>query len=487
MSRPRLDQHLLDTGALPPAVSPPRYDRSASTVGVVHLGVGGFHRAHQAAYLDDLLSAGVRDWAVCGVGVLAGDSGTAEALRRQDGLYTLVVREPDGATQARVVGSLAEYLFAPDDPDAVVERLATPTVRMVTLTITEGGYNLDGEAGEFAADDAAVAADLRGDEPPRTVFGLVAEALRRRRGRGVEPFSVVSCDNIEHNGEIARRSFTGFAAAGDPDLADWMREHVRFPNSMVDRITPATTDADRAEFAERYGYEDGRPVFCEPFRQWILEDSVPSDARPPLERVGVQLVDDVTPYELIKLRLLNAGHQAVGYLGALAGYEFVHEASTDEEIVAFLRSYHAEAVPTLRTPSGVDVNEYCAELVVRFGNPGIADQLTRICAYGSDRMPKFVVPAIAANLRAGRTVERGALIVAAWRRYVVDAGESLVDAKADELRRLAGDRDPRAFVSNRALFGELADDSKFADACLAADGALDRLGPRGAARAAARE
>ncbi|MDR1432628.1 MAG: mannitol dehydrogenase family protein, partial [Propionibacteriaceae bacterium] len=297
--------------ALPANVKRPGYDRAAVTVGIVHIGVGGFHRAHQAMYLDQLLSQGLaRDWGICGMGVMPADARMRDALSTQDGLYTLVQKNPDGSQDVRVIGSIIDYVYAPDDPKAAVERLAAPNVRIVSLTITEGGYNFHQVSGEFDLGNPLVQADLADPDRPATVFGLVVAALRLRRERGLAPFTLMSCDNVQGNGIMARRSFTAYAQALDPSLAAWMDTHVAFPNSMVDRITPATTDADRAEVAELIGVEDAWPVVCEDFTQWALEDSF-NAGRPPYERVGVEVVADVEPYELMKLRLLNASHQGL--------------------------------------------------------------------------------------------------------------------------------------------------------------------------------
>ncbi|GMA25390.1 hypothetical protein GCM10025864_31490 [Luteimicrobium album] len=310
-------------------VPTPAYDRTAVSTGIVHFGVGGFHRAHQAMYLDRLMGEGkALDWGICGVGVLPSDARMAGVMAAQDGLYTLVLKHPDGTWEPRVIGSIVEYLYAPDDPEAVVEKLADPATRIVSLTVTEGGYNFNQVTGEFDASNPDVVADLAPGATPRTVFGLVVEGLARRRARGVAPFTVMSCDNIQGNGQMARRTFGAFARLRDPGLADWIDANVSFPSCMVDRITPVTTDDDRREIAERFGVEDAWPVVCEPFTQWVLEDRFPL-GRPPYGDVGVQLVDDVEPYELMKLRLLNASHQALCYLGYLAGYRLAHDAAQD--------------------------------------------------------------------------------------------------------------------------------------------------------------
>ena len=251
----------------------PEYDRSAVSVGIVHIGVGGFHRAHQAVYVDQLMHEGeALEWGICGVGVLPGDRRMREALDGQDGLYTVVLKHPDGTYEPRVIGSIVRFLLAPEDPAAVIEAMADERVRIVSLTVTEGGYNLNDITGEFDAENPDVRHDLAAGALPRTTFGLVTEALRVRRARGVAPFTVMSCDNLQGNGELSRRVFAGFARVRDPELGDWIAREVRFPNSMVDRITPQTTDADREEVRERFGIQDAWPVVCEPFTQWVLED-----------------------------------------------------------------------------------------------------------------------------------------------------------------------------------------------------------------------
>ncbi|MEJ1229749.1 MAG: mannitol dehydrogenase family protein [Galbitalea sp.] len=267
-------------------VPAPRYRRTGLKTGIVHVGVGGFHRAHEAMFIDRLLAEGAADdWAICGVGVLPVDRRMRDVLRAQDGLYTLLLRHPDGIEEARIIGSLVEHIVVPDDPDAVIERIAHPDTRILSLTITEGGYCLDPVTGGFDASAAGVAADLADPEHPATVFGLVTEALRRRRERGVGGLTMMSCDNLPGNGTVARRSFVSFARLRDPALADWIESAVSFPNSMVDRITPATTPADVEHVRERYGIDDAWPVVAEPFVQWVIEDHFVA-GRPPFERAG---------------------------------------------------------------------------------------------------------------------------------------------------------------------------------------------------------
>jgi mannitol 2-dehydrogenase len=451
-------------------VSLPRYDRRDVTTGIVHVGVGNFHRSHQAMYLDTLMNSGAAlDWGICGIGLQPSNSAMRDALAAQDGLYTLVIRHGDGTWDARVIGSIVEYLFAPDDPEAAIEKMAAPSTRIVSLTVTEGGYNLDAVTGEFNASDEAVLADLRPGAAPSTVFGLVTEALARRRARGIPAFTILSCDNIQGNGHVSQRVFTAFARLRDPELAGWITSQVRFPNCMVDRITPKTTDADRAELSRRFGIDDQWPVLCEPFTQWVLEDDF-ADGRPPLEDVGVQIVPDVEPYELMKLRLLNASHQALCYPGHLVGYRFVHEVTTDPLFAGFLLDYMIkEAIPTLRPVPGVDLHGYAHQLIERFSNPEVRDTVARLCANGSDCIPKFLLPVIRQQLAAGQPVTRSAAVVATWARYAEGTDENgapheLDDDLAPQLQAAARRqrRHPAAFLDdNRTVFGELADEPRF--------------------------
>lgn len=488
---------------LPAAV--PRYDRDAVTPGIVHIGVGGFHRAHQAVYLDDLMARGqALDWGIVGLGTLPGDARMRDALAAQDHLYTVMVKHPDGSTDARVIGSLVDYVLAPDDPEAAVERLADPAIRIVSLTITEGGYNFNQATGAFDAQHPDVVHDLElaagdgdgqdaGGQPgagasdgPRSVFGLVVEALERRRARGIAPFTVMSCDNIQGNGEVAKQQFGAYAALRDHELAAWIAEHVPFPNSMVDRITPVTTDTDRERLAAEHGIADAWPVVCEPYIQWVLEDRFAA-GRPAYEDVGVQVVEDVTPYELMKLRLLNVSHQALCYPGFLAGYEYAHEVCSDPDFVAYLRAYmDREGTPTLRPVPGVDLPGYKDQLIERFANPAVRDTLARLCAESSDRIPKWLVPAVHENLAAGRPVDLSAAIVASWARYAEGVDENgdpidIVDQRRETVMAVAArqlEGDELAFVRDRDLFGDLAEHSAFTEPYLRALRSFHERGAR---------
>ncbi|WP_026783283.1 mannitol dehydrogenase family protein [Pleomorphomonas koreensis] len=457
---------------LPADVARPAYDRSKVTTGIVHFGVGGFHRAHQAMYLDRLMNRGeALDWGITGVGVMPSDQRMRDALNGQDGLYTLMVKHPDGHYEASVIGSIIDVLYAPDDPEAVIELMAAPSTRIVSLTITEGGYNFHHVTGEFDLGNADVVHDLAPGAAPKTVFGLVTEALRRRRARSIAPFTVMSCDNIQSNGDVAKKMFCAYASAKDVDLGDFIASHVAFPNAMVDRITPVTTKEDIAEVARRFGIDDAWPVVCEPFTQWVIEDHFPL-GRPAFEKVGAQMVADVVPYELMKLRLLNASHQALTYLGYLAGYRYAHEVTGNPLFAKFLLDYMTlEGTPTLSPVPGVDLDDYRRTLIARFSNPEVRDTLARLCAESSDRIPKWLLPVIRAQLKTGGDISRSAAVVASWARYAEGKDEEgrpieVVDRLKDKLMAIAAhNRDnPTAFIENRELFGDLADEPRFVDA-----------------------
>ncbi|KQU29708.1 mannitol dehydrogenase family protein [Rhodococcus sp. Leaf233] len=450
-------------------VAVPTYDRSDVTVGIVHFGVGGFHRAHQAMYIDRLLQQGQgSEWGICGVGVLPGDRRMKDVMEAQNCLYTLALKHSDGTWDTRVIGSIVEYLFAPDDAEAVIEKMAAETTRIVSLTITEGGYNFSATTGEFDVENPAIVADLVDGAVPATTFGLVVEALSRRKERGLKPFTIMSCDNIEGNGHIAQSTFTTFARLKDPALAEWIAAEGAFPNSMVDRITPVTTPEVIEELSARYAIDDQWPVAGEPFTQWVLEDNF-TLGRPPLEDVGVQVVDDVTPYELMKLRLLNASHQALAYFGYLSGFRLVHEVCQDPQFAAFLLAYmDEEATPTLQPVPGIDLAEYKHTLIERFSNPEIRDTVARLCAESSDRIPKWLLPVIRKNLESGGEITRSTAVVASWARYaeaVDEAGEpiDIVDQLKDSLVPIAQSQreHPTAFIANRAVFGDLIDNERF--------------------------
>ncbi|WP_432573348.1 mannitol dehydrogenase family protein [Kineococcus sp. SYSU DK005] len=444
-------------GSPPPGVAAPGYDRSALVPFVVHLGVGGFHRAHQAVYLDDLARRGETGWGVVGVGLHS--SRMRDALAPQDNLYSVVVRGAEH-DEVRVVGVLVDYLYAPDDPEAVLERLADPRTRLVTLTITGTAYPADDGVDPSVPE---VAADVERPHAPGTAFGYLVEALDRRRRRGTGPFTVLSCDNVQHNGARTREAVLATAHLRDAQLADWIAAEVAFPSSMVDRITPETSPEDREELARRYGLRDRWPVVTEPFSQWVVEDSFCA-GRPALERVGVQFAEDVLPYEVMKTRLLNGAHCALGYLGSLADFRTTDEAMADPRVRAHVEGFLAEASALLLDVPGIDLQGYCATLLERFSNPRVGDQLTRLCRRGSTKVPEYLLPSLRQAVDQNRPRRHLVLALATWLRYLrgVDyAGEPIdvQDAHADRLTAaaLAGGTDPGRLLHQRDVFASFGD------------------------------
>jgi mannitol 2-dehydrogenase len=462
----------------------PGYDRSRSSVGIVHFGVGGFHRAHQAMYVDRLLTSGVAGWGIYGVGTQPTDRRMRDVLAEQDGLYTLLLRHPAGVMDARVIGSIVEHTFAPDDPVRVIARIAAPSTKVVSLTITEGGYHVDLDSLTFDPQEPSMLLDMQPDSVPTTPFGLVVAALRQRREEGHGGLVVMSCDNIPHNGDVARAAVIGFASQVDKDLADWIDDHVRFPNSMVDRITPTTSKRDVEDAAALLGLRDEWPVAAEPFHQWVLQRV--DGEQPPWAEVGVTLVDDVTPYELMKLRMLNAGHQVICYLGYLAGHRYTDEACSDELLRTFLHDYLSyDAGPTLPHLPAVDLDAYAQTLLDRFASPAVRDPLSRLCAEGSDRIVTFLLPVIRAQLAAGRDVSRTALVLAGWARYAAGVDEDgkaidVVDRLLERVRT-AADRqanEPTALLRAVPGLEQLAEDPRFAGAFAAQLRSLLTVGAR---------
>ena len=443
-------------------IARPSYSLGSVTAGIAHIGVGGFHRAHQAAYTDALMNTGEGlDWGICGIGTRADEITMRNALASQDFLYTLVELDDRPDTEVRVIGSLRDMLLAPEDGSgAVVARLADPAIRIVSLTITEGGYCMDDSTGEFDAALPQIQHDLANPRAPISVFGLICAALARRRGEGTGPFTVMSCDNLPHNGDVTRKATLAFAKRVDVELAGWIEHNVSFPNAMVDRITPMTSAAHRADLKRQHGIDDAWPVVCEPFVQWVLEDKFVA-GRPAWEKVGVQFTDDVSPYEEMKIKLLNGSHLALTYLGFLRGYRFVHETMADPLFVEYIRRYMDEDVtPQLAPVPGIDLARYKQTLIERFSNRAIADQLERVCSDGSSKFPKFSVPTIDRLIADNAGLDRAALVVAAWALYLRGVDENgeqyrIPDPRADFCQSLVEEDDGLAerLLGREEIFG----------------------------------
>lgn len=452
---------IANLGAISAKAAVPGYRREDIRAGIVHFGIGNFHRAHQAVYLDDLFNLGVdRDWGLIGAGVTPYDSNMRSKLAAQDYLTT-VVEQDVGKSAARVTGAMIDFLD-PEDRKAIIEKLADPAIRIVSMTITEGGYFINPATGAFDPAYPAIASDGSNPDHPKTVFGLIVAGLRLRRDRGIVPFTVMSCDNIPGNGHVTENAVAGLARLSDPAFADWIHENVAFPNSMVDRITPATGEREISHCRDTFGIEDNWPVYCEEFKQWVLEDKFTA-GRPALEKVGVTFVPDVAPYELMKIRILNGGHAAIAYPGELLDIHFVHEAMEDETIRAFLAKLEeTEIIPCVPPVPNTDLNDYYQLIERRFANPKIGDTIARLAQDGSNRQPKFILPSTADRLRTGRDVQGLALVSALWCRYFMgtsDSGRKITfnDASADRLNKAALEarQNPLAFLALEDIFGDV--------------------------------
>jgi mannitol 2-dehydrogenase len=482
MSQQNLSNDVL--AVLPANVARPKYDRTKVTPGILHFGVGAFHRSHQALTIDRLLTKGLaNDWGIIGVGLLANDIKMRDALIPQDCLYTLITKHADGNFEYQVIGSIIDYLFAPDLPAKVIEKICDPEIRIISLTITEGGYSFDRATGEFDPTTAGIASDLEDSTNPVSAFGFIYEGLKKRRALGISAPTIQSCDNIQGNGDVAKKMMVAFAELKDPEFATWMLENVAFPNAMVDRITPVTAPADIELASKAIGFEDKWPVPCESFFQWVIEDHFPM-GRPPFEEAFVQMVEDVIPYELMKLRLLNASHQALCYFGRLSNYTYAHEALADPLIEKLLRRFmDEEATPTLSPVPGVDLALYKSQLIERFSNPKILDTVARLAAETSDRIPKWLIPIIRENLASAGQVKLSAAVVASWARYDEGVDElgnpiNVVDPLKDELMAIAAKQktNPMAFIENRKLFGDLASNPRFTEPYLMTLDSLHKVG-----------
>jgi mannitol 2-dehydrogenase len=474
----------LSSAALPSieSASVPGYDRAALTAGILHFGLGNFHRAHQAVYLHELFQSGKgHDWAIVGASVREADAAIQKRLEGQDWLTTVVEQEAEHAS-ATITGSMIDYI-APGDCAAILARLRDPAIRIVSLTITEGGYYIDPSSQMFDADHPDILHDAAHPDAPRTTFGLILAGLVYRRAHGIAPFTVMSCDNIPGNGHVTENAVAGLAAHIDPELARWVRADVSFPNSMVDRITPATSEREREILAHDFGIDDAWPVFCESFRQWVLEDRFPS-GRPALETVGVQFVSDVAPYEHMKIRILNGGHATIAYPAALLGIQFVHEAMEDEQIARFLAKVESDdIIPIVPPVPDTDLQGYFSLCQRRFANPRIGDTNRRLAHDGSNRQPKFIVPSARDTLEAGRDALGLALVSALWCRYcygTTDTGAQIVpnDPSWDRLNDVArrAKDDPQVWLAMADIYGNLGKNPRFASSFARA---LNRLWARG--------
>jgi mannitol 2-dehydrogenase len=464
------------------AVSVPKYARSSLTPGIVHFGVGNFHRAHLAVYMDDLFNRGLNhDWAIIGAGVMPHDEIIRRKLAAQDYLST-VVEQDANSSAARVTGSMIDFI-PPSELSRLIETLASPAIRIVSLTVTEGGYMINPSTGKFDPSHPALQRDAKNPEDPSSVFGLILLGLKKRREKGLAPYTVMSCDNLPHNGVVTHNAVTGLARLKDPKLAEWVEAHVAFPNAMVDRITPATSDRERKLAQEMFGIEDNWPVFCEEYIQWVIDGHFTA-GRPDFEKVGAQFVADVTPFEYMKIRILNGGHAVIAYPSGLMDVRFVHEATGHPLIKAYFdKVEQEEIIPSVPPVPNTNLQDYYKLIVRRFANPKIGDTVRRLCLDGSNRQPKFIVPVIADNLLAGRSIKGLALESALWCRYcagITDSGTVIEpnDPNWDRLQVLAlkAKGDPAAWLSMNDVYGEVAQNRSFAEAFSGALAAIWKSG-----------
>jgi len=454
---------------LPAGIRRPAYDRSRLTPGIVHLGLGAFARGHLAEYTEDALEIRFGAWGIVGASLQRPDQ--RDRLKPQEGLYTLLKRAPAGP-ELRIIGSVLDVLVAPESPAALVARLAAPETRIVSLTVTEKGYCHDPATGRLKADHPDIVHDLANPATPRSAVGMLVAGLKARRDAGLGPFTALCCDNLPSNGHVLRRLVRDFAALVDDKLAAWIEANGAFPATMVDRIVPATTDADIAEVASLIGVEDAAPVIGEPFRQWAIED-VFADGRPEWDRVGAQMVSEVGPFEFMKLRMLNGAHSSLAYLGYLSGHETVAEASSDPVLARFLAGLWAEIMPTVPAPQGVVLGDYAKALLARFQNPAIRHRTWQIAMDGSQKLPQRLLGTIRERLKAGAPIDHLALGVAAWMRYVTGTDEKgaaidVRDPLVAELKRRAdvAGHDASALVAAltgiEAIFGtDLPGEARF--------------------------
>lgn len=435
------------------------YNREQVKPGILHIGVGNFHRAHEEFYTNLLLEdPNQQQWGICGAMLLPGDERLYKALKKQENEYTLTVCGRDGKDETYRIGSLVKLLWGIENPEAVMNKIADKEIRIITLTITEGGYNIEKATGEFMLDDENIKHDLQNPQAPKTAFGFVAEGLRRRKACGNGPITILSCDNLQHNGNTARKAFSAFFQAQDAELAAWAAENVTFPNSMVDRITPATRPDDIIRLNEKNGTQDEAPVYCEDFIQWVIEDKFIA-GRPAWEKVGAEFTDDVTAYENMKLSLLNASHTLLSYPSFLSGYRKVDDAMHDERIAKFVRTFmDVDITPYVPAPGNTDLELYKQTLIERFGNRSVSDQIARLCFDGISKFPVYVMPNLIKMIRDHADLTRVAYLIAAYRHYLKyktdDKGVSFEIAEpwmTAEDETLINSNDPMDFLSLSAF------------------------------------
>lgn len=459
---------------LPRKVSIPSYDRDQIKTSILHIGVSNFQRSHQAYYINELIDKYKElDYGICGVDLLESDRKIYNILKDQDGLYTLYTKEANGAHKATIIGSIVEYFYGPENPLAVIEKMASPEIKIISLTIAEDGYHLNEITGAFDINHPEVTEDIKNPFSPKTVFGYLTQSFKLRKLRGLPGCTILSCDNIKSNGDTMKQSLINYVSKTEPELLEWISENTSFPNTMVDRITPITDSNDINILKEDFLIADQWPVVCEPFSQWVIEDDFIHD-RPDWEKVGVQYTQNIGPFENLKLRLLNASHTILGILGTLHGYKTVYETANDDDFLIFLQSFLDEEVtPTLTDSDKTSIESYKNSLVSRFQNPHINDQLFRICQESSAKIPLFILPTIKYQLENGKKIKQAAFIIAAWTKYNdgIDDNENsydIIDSMSGTLIRTAAlsIQNPMKFIEIKSVFDDLSQNEIFVSSYL---------------------
>ncbi|MFY0715312.1 mannitol dehydrogenase family protein [Seonamhaeicola sp. NFXS20] len=454
---------------LPPNVLKPLFNRDNIKTSILHIGVSNFHRSLQAFYTHELIERfNELNYGICGVDLLDTSRKIYNILKDQDGLYTLYIKEINGVHKAKVIGSIVEYFFGPENPMAVIEKMASPDIKIISLTIAEDGYHLNEITGEFDLNHPSVYEDLKNPLSPNTVFGYLTQAFKLRKLRGLPGCTILSCDNIKENGNTIKQSFFNYVSKVDPDLLPWLTKNTTFPNTMVDRITPITELRDIYSLKNEFLIEDQWPVVCESFSQWVIEDNF-FDEKPAWDKVGVQFTKDIKPFERMKLRLLNASHTILGILGTLHGYKTVHEASIDNDFNTLLNSYmDKEVTATLEMQDIKTINDYKKNIISRFQNPYINDKLSRICQESSAKIPLFILPTIKDQLKGEKQIKIAAFIIAAWCKYndgIDDQNNpyKIIDSLSGTLIRNAAlsHQNPTKFLEITSVFGNLSENEIF--------------------------
>ncbi|WP_165748717.1 mannitol dehydrogenase family protein [Cellulophaga sp. Z1A5H] len=452
-----------NTHSLSKGILKPKIDRDKIKTGIAHIGLSNFHRAHQAYYIHELIEKHDElNFGICGIDLLESDRKIYNILKDQDGLYTLVIKNADGTQEYKIIASIIEYFYGPENPLAAIERLARPDIKIISLTIAEDGYHLNETTGEFNLTHPKVKEDTISKFNPKTVFGYLTQAFMLRKHRGLPGCTILSCDNIKANGATIKKSFYTYVEKTEPSLLPWLKKNTSFPNSMVDRITTVTTTKDIELLKETYNIHDQWPVVCEPFSKWIIEDDFIA-GRPDWDKVGIEFVQDIEPYENTKLRILNAGHSILGILGTLNGYKYVHEVANDEHFIFFLESFiKTEVNPNFQNIDQHNLKAYTKEVIERFKNTHINDSLSRICKESSSKIPIFVFPTLKDQITNHQSIEYGTFVIAAWCKYydgIDDFGHSfdIQDSLSNQLIRTAAlsHQNPQLFLEKNAIFKDL--------------------------------